>query len=136
MRRSIIRVATAPYKGLPANFDIDRRNWELPNDDVVGGRNDQAHSGDARREMIEEGETRAIGETSGFLVADVRGRLVGQVECPMYGTAPGEPDALAVRSGLLRRRHFVVPTAAIETIDDRSQVIGLRLASEDLLRFL
>jgi hypothetical protein len=54
----------------------------------------------------------------------------------MYGTAPGEPDALAVRSGLLRRRHFVVPTTAIETIDDRSQVIGLRLASEDLQRFL
>jgi hypothetical protein len=86
--------------------------------------------------MIEEGETRAIGEISGFLVADVRGRLVGQVECPMYGTAPGEPDALAVRSGLLRRRRFIVPNTAIETIDDRSRVIGLRLASEDLQRFL
>lgn len=96
----------------------------------------ELNSGGARQALIEEGETRAIGETAGFLVADVRGRLVGQVECPMYGTASGEPDALAVRSGLLRRRHFIVPTTAIETIDDRSQVIGLRLASEDLLRFL
>jgi len=88
------------------------------------------------RDFIEEGETRAIGETSGFLVADVRGRLVGQVECPMYGSAPGEPDALAVRSGLFRRRHFIVPMTAIATIDDRSQVIGLRLTTQDLQRFL
>jgi hypothetical protein len=79
---------------------------------------------------------RSIDETAGFLVADVRGRPVGRVECPMYGSAPGEPDALAVRSGLIVRRHFVVPTAAIEAIDDGSRVIGLRLASEDLQRFL
>ena len=79
---------------------------------------------------------RSIDETAGFLVADVRGRPVGRVECPMYGTAPGEPDALAVRSGLIVRRHFVVPAAAIEAIDDGSRVIGLRLASEDLQRFL
>ena len=40
------------------------------------------------------------------LVADARGRLVGRVECPMYGTTPDEPDALSVRTGLfaLRRR--------------------------------
>ena len=45
-----------------------------------------------------------LASTSGFLVADVRGRLVGRVECPMYGTAPDVPDALAVRSGFLARR--------------------------------
>ena len=27
--------------------------------------------------------------TNGFLVADRRGRLVGRVESPMYGTTPG-----------------------------------------------
>ena len=37
--------------------------------------------------------------TIGFLVADARGRLVGRVQSPMYGTRPDEPDALAVRSG-------------------------------------
>jgi hypothetical protein len=36
-RRSIIRLATALYKGLSANFDIDRRNWELPNDEWLEG---------------------------------------------------------------------------------------------------
>jgi hypothetical protein len=78
----------------------------------------------------------SIDETAGFLVADVRGRLVGRVECPMYGTATGEPDALAVRSGMIVRRHFVVPAAAIEVIDYGSRVMSLRLASEDLQRFL
>ena len=34
--------------------------------------------------------------TAGFLVADARGRIVGRVECPMYGTSPEEPDALSV----------------------------------------
>src|ERR1700736_2148517 len=31
---------------------------------------------------------------NGFLVADREGRVVGRVECPMYGTAPDIPDAL------------------------------------------
>jgi hypothetical protein len=35
-----------------------------------------------------------VQDTSGFLVADARGRTVGRVECSMYGTAPDEPDAL------------------------------------------
>jgi len=83
-----------------------------------------------------EGSVRAIGETAGFLVTDIRGRLVGQVECPLYGVAADEPDALAVRSGLFRRRHFIVPSDAIEEIDRRSQLIGLRFASEELQRFL
>jgi hypothetical protein len=54
----------------------------------------------------------------------------------MYGTAEDEPDALAVCSGTFRRRHFVVPATAIAAIDDRSRVIGLRLPSEALTRFL
>ena len=78
----------------------------------------------------------SIGETAGFMVADVRGRLVGRVECPMYGSAPGEPDALAVRSGMLGRRRFIVPTASIDAIDPGSRVIGLGLERDKLQRFL
>jgi len=77
-----------------------------------------------------------IDETIGFLVADVRGRVVGRVQSPMYGTRPDEPDALAVRYGRFLRRHFVVPAAAIEAIDARTQMIGLRIDRRQLLRFL
>jgi hypothetical protein len=77
-----------------------------------------------------------IRHTEGFLVADARGQPVGHVECPMYGTAPDVPDALAVRSGHLIHRHFMVPAAAIDAIDDRSHVIGLRLQRNKLQRFL
>src|SRR4029450_6374553 len=51
---------------------------------------------------------------NGFLVADHEGRVVGRVECPMYGTAPDVPDALAVRSGFLARRRRVVPADATD----------------------
>ena len=75
-------------------------------------------------------------DTAGFLVADARGRLVGRVECPMYGTAPDRPDALAVVSGFLTRRRRLVPAEAIEQIDDSSGVIGLRIERDSLRRFL
>jgi hypothetical protein len=74
--------------------------------------------------------------TSGFLVADNRGRLVGRVECPMYGTRPDEPDALAVRSGLFSRRRRLVPAETIEQIDGLSGVIGLRVERETIKSFL
>jgi hypothetical protein len=74
--------------------------------------------------------------TAGFLVADARGRLVGRVECPMYGTAPDRPDALSVRSGFLSRRRRLVPAEAIEQIDGSSGVIGLRIERDSLRRFL
>jgi hypothetical protein len=74
--------------------------------------------------------------TSGFLVADKRGRLVGRVECPMYGTRPDEPDALAVRSGLFSRRRRLVPAETIEQIDGLSGVIGLRVEREAIRSFL
>jgi hypothetical protein len=74
--------------------------------------------------------------TSGFLVADSRGRLVGRVECPMYGTRPDEPDALAVRSGLFSRRRRLVPAETIEQIDGLSGVIGLRVDREAIKSFL
>jgi hypothetical protein len=71
----------------------------------------------------------------GFLVADARGRVVGRVESPMYGTQPDRPDALAVRSGFLRGRRLV-PADAIGEIDQSSGVIGLRVLRESIGKFL
>lgn len=72
----------------------------------------------------------------GFLVADVRGRVVGRVECPMYGTQPDVPDALSVRAGFLSRRRALVPAAAIDEIDGGSGVIALSVLREHLRKFL
>ena len=74
--------------------------------------------------------------TAGFLVADARGRVVGTVECAMYGTSPEMPDALSVRSGWLARRRRIVPADSIEQIDDGSRVIGLRVDRESIRTFL
>jgi hypothetical protein len=75
-------------------------------------------------------------ETGGFSVADVDGRIVGEVECPLYGSAPDEPDAIAVRGGVLLRRHFLVPALAIEWIDEQNQRVGIGLKQGQLRRFL
>ena len=56
-------------------------------------------------------------ETNGYLVADKHGRVIGRVECPMYGTQPDIPDALSVRGGFLSRRRRMVPA---ETADSPS----------------
>jgi hypothetical protein len=74
--------------------------------------------------------------TAGYLVADARGRIVGKVECPMYGTSPETPDALSVRSGLFSRRRCLVPASTIEQIDGGSKVIGLRIDRESVRTFL
>jgi hypothetical protein len=75
-------------------------------------------------------------QMSGFVVSDSRGRLVGKVECPMYGTAPDAPDALSVRSGFLARRRRLVPVETIEQVDGASGVIGLSVERESLHAFL
>ncbi len=75
-------------------------------------------------------------KTAGFIVADKRGRVVGKVEGPMYGTAPDVPDALSVRAGFLSRHRRLVPASAIEQIDGASGVIGLRVDRESIRRFL
>ena len=74
--------------------------------------------------------------TAGYLVADARGRIVGKVECPMYGTSPEMPDALSVRSGLILRKRHLVPAETIEQIDGGSKVIGLRIDRESIRTFL
>jgi hypothetical protein len=74
--------------------------------------------------------------TAGFLVADARGRIVGRVECPMYGSSPETPDALSVRSGFLSRRRRLVPAETIEQIDGGSKVIGLRVDRNTIRTFL
>jgi hypothetical protein len=73
--------------------------------------------------------------TAGFLVADAKGRVVGRVERPMYGTSPETPDALSVRSGLFARRRRLVPAESIEQIDDGSRLIGLRVEREAIRTF-
>ncbi len=75
-------------------------------------------------------------KTIGYVVADAKGRIVGRVECPMYGTAPDVPDALSVRTGFLSRRRRLVPADAIAQIDGASGVIGLNVDRDLLRRFL
>jgi len=74
--------------------------------------------------------------TAGYLVADARGRVIGRVECPMYGSSPETPDALSVRSGFLSRRRRLVPAETIEQIDGGSKVIGLRVERDAIRTFL
>ena len=74
--------------------------------------------------------------TIGYLVADARARVVGRVECAMYGTTRDIPDALSVRSGFLSRRRSLVPAAAIQEIDGSSGVVGLNVERESIRLFL
>jgi hypothetical protein len=77
-----------------------------------------------------------LSRTTGFIVADRRGRVIGRVECPMYGTTPDVPDALSVKAGLFKRRRRLVPADTIDQIDGSSGVIGLRVERESIRRFL
>jgi uncharacterized protein YrrD len=75
-------------------------------------------------------------DTRGFAVTDAGGHAVGRVEAPLFGTGPDVPDALAVRSGHLLHRHYIVPREAISLIDRDGRVIELRLDRRRLQRFL
>lgn len=77
-----------------------------------------------------------LDQTRGFLVADSRGRIVGKVECAMYGRVQDVPDALSVRSGFLSRHRRLVPAETIVEIDSRSRVIGLGVEREAIRSFL
>ena len=74
--------------------------------------------------------------TIGFRVADAKGRVVGTVEGPMYGSAPDVPDAISVRSGFFSRGRRLVPADAISEIDTRTRVIGLSVDRDAVLTFL
>ncbi len=74
--------------------------------------------------------------TTGFVVADNRGRVIGRVECPMYGTLPNVPDALSVRAGRFSRHRRIVPANTIAEIDASSGVVALRVARDAIRRFL
>ena len=74
-------------------------------------------------------------DTEGYLVSDARGRFLGRVEAPMYGTSPDVPDAIAVRRNFLASRRLV-PVEAIEEVDGESGVIGLRVERESIQKFL
>jgi hypothetical protein len=74
--------------------------------------------------------------TTGYLVADRTGHLVGKVECAMYGTAPDDPDALSVRSRAFPRHRLLVPAASIAEIDAASGVVGLTVDRDAVRRFL
>ena len=75
-------------------------------------------------------------ETNGYLVSDREGRIVGRVECPMYGTMPDVPDALSVRSGFLSRRRRMVPAETIARVDGTLGTIALRVEREAIRSFL
>jgi len=73
---------------------------------------------------------------AGFLVADARGRVVGRVEGPMFGSSGNTPDALSVRFRLLRWRRRLVPVSAIAAIDDQTKVIDLGVDRDAIRAFL
>ncbi|MGZ4384387.1 MAG: hypothetical protein ACXVYM_01625 [Gaiellaceae bacterium] len=75
-------------------------------------------------------------ETNGYVVADREGRIVGRVECPMYGTKPDVPDALSVRGGFLSRRRRMVPAETIDTVDGARGVIALSVGRDAIRSFL
>ena len=74
--------------------------------------------------------------TAGFVVADCSGKVLGRVECPMYGTMPNVPDALAVRAGRFSRHRHLVPADTIAEIDPDGRVVALRVARNAIRRFL
>ncbi len=77
-----------------------------------------------------------LGRTTGFLVADACGRVVGRVEGVMYGTSTEMPDALSVRLSPLRWRRRLVPAGAIAAIDERTRVICLLVEQTALRTFV
>jgi hypothetical protein len=75
-------------------------------------------------------------KTIGYLVADAKGKIVGRVECAMYGATRDAPDAISVRSGFLRHRRRLVPAETIQEIDGSSGVVGLNVERESIRAFL
>jgi len=77
-----------------------------------------------------------LNDTTGFLVSDRRGRVIGHVEAVMHGSSQNTPDALAVRFSIFRWRRLLVRLEEIAEIDRRTRVIGLRVNRDQLAAFL
>jgi hypothetical protein len=101
---------------------------------TVGVQN--ADPGQVTSAPVSEAALPDLRRTTGYLVADVRGRVVGRVECPMYGRTHDTPDALSVRSGFLSRRRRLVPAETIQEIDGSSRVVGLKVERDAIRAFL
>jgi hypothetical protein len=71
-----------------------------------------------------------LAATSGYLVADVRGRIVGRVEDASL--APDAQLRLTVRGRLPWRRRRVVLASDVADVDQTSEVIALRVERDEL----
>jgi hypothetical protein len=90
----------------------------------------------ARARYNETSTTVDLRRTTGYLVADRAGHLLGKVECAMYGTAPDVPDALSVKSRPFSRHRLLVPIDAVAEVDGASGVVGLSVDRRAIRRFL
>ena len=76
-----------------------------------------------------------LAATTGFVVADSHGRVVGRVEAAMFGPLGEIPDALAVRRGRIKKHLRLVPASTIDRIDIHEGVVALRVARDSIRRF-
>lgn len=73
-----------------------------------------------------------LAATSGYLVADARGRIVGRVEAA--SAASDTQLRLTVRGRLPWRRRHVVLASDVADVDQTSEVVALRVERDDLRR--
>jgi len=71
--------------------------------------------------------------TTGFVVADNRGRVVGRVEATVYAAVMNVPDALAVRRRMSRHLRLI-PANTIATIDETRRRVALTVARDAIRR--
>jgi len=70
----------------------------------------------------------------GYLVADVRGRIVGKVRQTAPPSGEAAPARLTVRGRLPWRRHRIVLATEIDDVDTTSGVIALKVERQALRR--
>jgi hypothetical protein len=76
----------------------------------------------------------ALARCHGFLAVGSNGPL-GEVETPLFAGDGAEPDFLAIRvsaGGTTRRP--LVPVGLVAGVDERSELVVLRLEARELLR--
>lgn len=76
-----------------------------------------------------------LSTTSGYLVADKAGRIMGRVEAPIYGRRMGLADALTVRGERFLRQRRLVPAEVIEQIDGVRGLVALRVERKQVRSF-